>query len=69
VVDLVGLFESTFVISAVSDVDQINNLSFSGLLVSIPLELLLVAFLLRKSKRQDILDRLETLREKYGENA
>jgi hypothetical protein len=69
VIDLVGLFESTFVISAVSDVDQINNLSFSGLLVSIPLELLLVAFLLRKSKRQDILDRLETLREKYGENA
>lgn len=69
VVDLVGLFESTFVISAVSDVDQINNLNFSGLLVSIPLELLLIAFLLRKSKRQDILDRFETLREKYGENA
>ena len=66
VVDFAGLFESTFIANAATDVDKINQLSATGLLISIPVEILLVVFLLRKSKHAEILERMETLRGKYG---
>ncbi|MBR6548771.1 MAG: CPBP family intramembrane metalloprotease [Clostridia bacterium] len=64
-VDFSGLFQSLFLKNNGNEIDQMNQLSWNSMIM-IPLFFLLVAFLLRKSKRPAVLERMETLRETYG---
>lgn len=65
-IDAASLFESTFIVSTLSHSDQMNELSGLVLIGTVPIALLLSAFLFRKSKRPAILERLDGLRAKYG---
>ena len=66
VIDFVGLFDSTFIISEVTETDQMSNLSSIGPLVTIPAGILIAMFLFRKSKRQEVFDHFDALRAKFG---
>lgn len=65
-VDAAALFESSFVEGTVTDIEQLSNTSFLGVLVMAPVYLLAAAFLLRKSKRPQILERLQSQRQTLG---
>lgn len=62
-IDASGLFESTFLITELSQIDQINDLNYSGLFIIIPIQIGISVFLLRKSKRDDIFARFNSIRE------
>jgi membrane protease YdiL (CAAX protease family) len=61
VVDFVGLFKSAFVNTGAGEVDQINNLAVNGPIIVIPLGFVVTFFLFRKSKRQEVFDRMDAL--------
>ena len=62
IVDFSGLFESTFVKNNISDAEQINSISTTAPLFLLPVSLLFTAFLLRKKKLPDIIERMNALR-------
>ena len=66
VVDFAGLFESTFVVSEIDEVDQMSNLSAIGPFILIPVSVIVALILFRKSKRQEIFERFDVLRAKFG---
>lgn len=64
-VDSVGFFSSSFLVTEITGVQEINNINFESL-ISIPITVLIAIFLLRKSKRQEIFDRMEEQRNRLG---
>ena len=64
IVDVPGLFQSTFIISSGtgSVIDAISELDLSSILGLLPVHIALTLFLLRKSKQPAIFARLEQLR-------
>ena len=58
IVDFSGLFDSTFVKSNISDAEQINSISSYAPLFLLPVSLLFTAFLLRKKKLPEIIERM-----------
>ena len=66
VVDFAGLFESTFIVSEVTEAEQMSNLSSIGPFILIPTGIVIALFLFRKSKRQEVFDRFDALRTKFG---
>ena len=62
IIDFVGLFESTFVVGEISEVDQMNNLSTISPIVQVLAGVIIAFILFRKSKCQEIFDRFDALR-------
>lgn len=68
-VDFSGVFNAMFLVGGGTATDKINTLSILSALWNLPLPLLVTAFLLRKSKHAEILERMKALRAKYGPKA
>lgn len=64
-VDSFGFFTSSFLVTETTGIQEINNIDFEGLIV-IPIILLITIFLLRKSKRQELFDRIKEQRNRLG---
>ena len=62
IVDASGLFDSSFVVTTKTVVDDISKLSLGGTLIMLVIHIALCIFLLRKSKQPAIFARLEALR-------
>lgn len=62
IVDASGLFGSLFTVTTATLVDDISALNLAGMLRIVLVQIVFALFLLRKSKRAEIFDRLEKLR-------
>ncbi len=61
----VGFFTSSFLVTETTGIQEINNINFESL-IAIPITLLIAIFLLRKSKRQELFDRIKEQRNRLG---
>ena len=64
-VDSFGFFTSSFLVTETTGIQEINNINFESL-IAIPITLLIAIFLLRKSKRQELFDRIKEQRNRLG---
>lgn len=64
--DTIGLFDILFTVTAISEVEVMSEGSYAGLFISIPIQVGIALFLLRKSKRPEVFAHLEAIREEYN---
>ena len=62
IIDFSGLFESTFLVSELTEVQQMDNLPVNGAYIMVPVCIIVSVFLVRKKKQPEILDRIAKLR-------